>query len=63
MADFWRKYPPAGEMLGDVEYMGVRYRASAHPGFTNVVSVVTRISIDKIVYENDLMENGWRPML
>lgn len=38
--------------------MSVWNIARGHPGFTNVVIKRPRISIDEVVYRNELMKNG-----
>lgn len=44
----WRKGLPTGEILGDVDYIGVLDVPSAHLGLSNLVSSVAHISIDKV---------------
>lgn len=45
---FWWKSQLVGEMLGFVDYMGVKDVTSAHPWTTNLVSNVPWISADEI---------------
>lgn len=45
-------------MLGHVDYEVVQDVESAHPIFTNVFSKVLLISVDKVVYGNNLTESG-----
>lgn len=54
---------PADEMFVRIDCMGVRDLLSAHPQFTNVVSNVLLIFVDKLDYEKDLTEDGskWMP--
>lgn len=48
-------------ILGHVDYMGVRGFAIPNPGFTNVVNMMPRVSVDEAVYGNEWTENGsWR---
>lgn len=42
---FWRKDLSGGEMMGCMDYMGVRDVASAHYWFTNVGNSVPRVSV------------------
>lgn len=55
---FWWRGLPAIEMIGLLDYMDVWDVTSAHPGFTDVVSNVTLVSVNEVVYANGVTENG-----
>lgn len=40
--------------------MGVQYAVSSHPGFSNVVKNVPRVSVDEVVRRDGLSVNGER---
>lgn len=50
MIHFWLEGLPAGDILGYVDYMGVRGVASAHFRLTSVFSNVQWISVDEMFY-------------
>lgn len=49
---------PPGEMLGPGNYMDFWTFESLCPACTKVASNVPQISVDEVVYGNDLTENG-----
>lgn len=51
---------PASEMLGLVDYMGIRDASSRCPGFTSMINGVRRVLGDEAFYGNDLTENRQR---
>lgn len=50
-------------MPGHIYYMGFRVFAIVHAAFSNIVSNVSRIPVDKVVYWNNFMEYGRRWMV
>lgn len=57
---FWWNGLAASEMLSGMGnmYMGVEGFMRAHAGFTNVVTNVLYVSVDEVVYGEELSENG-----
>lgn len=54
---------PAGETLGLLDLGIIWVVASTHHGFTNVINDVPQVSVDEIVYGNDLRENRQMQMV
>lgn len=55
---FEQKFLPSDEMSGCVDYMGAQDAGRAPLGSTGLFSSVSRISVDKVFYVNDLTNNG-----
>lgn len=53
---------PACKMLRCVDYMRARHSVSTHPGFTNVATNFSHLSIDEAGYVNGMSEIGQRGM-
>lgn len=54
---FWRKGLTACDMLKCVDSMRGQDVLTAHVGFTNVVTTVSRRAVDEVVYGSELPEN------
>lgn len=50
------------KMCGDVDSIGVPDNVGTQPGFMNVVSGRSMVSVDEVLYVNNSTENGWRLM-
>lgn len=50
-------------MLGHVDFVAVEDGGSTHPGFGNMICQMLRILLDKVAYDNILIENGPRRLL
>lgn len=60
---FSRNDLPYKEMMGHENHMSVRDVVRALTELESVVSDMTPIFVDKVVYRNDLTKNGWRQIL
>lgn len=59
---FWRKLPDT-EMLQRVDYNAQREVPSGHLGFTNVVTNISCLLRDEILWHDDHSESGRKPMV